>query len=188
MWTLPHRCEMLDHIEQPDQYILLLYPRDHLKTSSVTSYLIKALLFNPSLRVLCVSNTKELAIQNVGAIKAPMENNEKIVRDFGEVKGEPWGTEKFTLRRPPSPGKEPSCIARSVGASALGMHFDIIWCDDIVATETQWTEDQRRKIWDWFATTLIPCLDARGKLIMTGTRKNLEDIYIRSLVRPLTQS
>ena len=92
MWTLPHRCEMLDHIEQPDQYILLLYPRDHLKTSSVTSYLIKALLFNPSLRVLCVSNTKELAIQNVGAIKAPMENNEKIVRDFGEVKGEPWGT------------------------------------------------------------------------------------------------
>ena len=98
MWTLPHRAEMLEHIEEPDQYILLLYPRDHLKTSSVTAYLIKRLLYNPSLRILCVSNTKELAIQNVGAIKAPMENNPKLLRDFGDVRGEPWGTEKFTLR------------------------------------------------------------------------------------------
>ena len=177
MWTLPHRNEMLDHIEQPDQYILLLYPRDHLKTSSVTSYLIKRLLFNPGLRVLCVSNTKELAIQNVGAIKAPMENNPKILRDFGEVRGEPWGTEKFTLKRPPSPGKEPSCIARSVGASALGMHFDLIWCDDIVSTETQWTQEQRDKTWAWFTGTLLRCLDRAGKLIVTGTRKHIDDLY-----------
>lgn len=188
MWILPHRVEMLDHIESEDQYILLLYPRDHLKTSSVTGFLIKKLLYNPWLRVLAVSNTKELALQNVGAIKAPMENNPKILRDFGNVRGEPWGNEKFTLNRPPSPGKEPSCIARSLGASALGMHFDIIWCDDIVTTETQWTEDQRKKVWAWFTGTLLRCLDRHGKLIVTGTRKHIDDLYHQLLTSEGWQS
>ncbi len=181
MWMLPHRVEMIDHIEADHQYILLLYPRDHWKTTTVTGWLVKKLAYNTALRVLCVSNTKELALQNVKKIRDRFMYNTKIFRDFGDLQGEPWGTEKFTLKRPPSPAKEPSCIARSLGASALGMHFDVIWCDDIVTTLNQWTEDQRKKVWEWFATTLVPCLDRQGKLIVTGTRKHIEDIYYRLL-------
>jgi predicted phage terminase large subunit-like protein len=177
MWTLPHRTGMLDHIETDDQYILLLYPRDHLKTSTVTGWITKQLAYHPALRILCVSNTKELALQNVGAIKAAFEHRSHLLRDFGDLRGEPWGTEKFTLKRPATTKKEPSCIARSLGASALGMHFDIIWCDDIVTTETQWTEEQRKKVWAWFTGTLLRCLDRHGKLIVTGTRKHIDDLY-----------
>jgi phage terminase large subunit-like protein len=183
MWTLPHRVEMLSHIEEPDQYILLLYPRDHLKTSTVTGYITKQLAFDPSLRVLCVSNTKELALQNIGAVREQLEHNDKILRDFGDLRGESWGKEKFTLKRPPTTGKEPSVIARSLGASVLGMHFDIIWCDDIVEVENQYTQQQRDKIEEWFWGKLYKCLDRRGKLIVTGTRKNIQDIYATLLSR-----
>jgi predicted phage terminase large subunit-like protein len=177
MWTLPHRVEMLEHIEGDDQFILLLYPRDHLKTSTVTGWITKQLTYNSSLRVLCVSNTKELALQNIGAIREQLELNDKLRRDFGVFRGESWGKEKFTLNRPPTTMKEPSCIARSLGASVLGMHFDIIWCDDIVEVENQYTQQQREKVEEWFWGKLYKCLDRRGKLIVTGTRKNIQDIY-----------
>jgi phage terminase large subunit-like protein len=184
MWTLPHRRQMLDHLDSADQYLLLLLPRGFLKTSTVSGWITRQLAYNPALRVLCVSSTKELALENVGAIKAPFETNPKMLRDFGDLRDEPWGTEKFLLKRPPSPAKEPTCIARSVGATALGMHFDIIWCDDIITTETQWTEDMRKKVWAWFTGTLLRCLERDGHFIVTGTRKNIDDLYYQLLQSP----
>lgn len=177
MWVLPHRTRYLDHFETKDQYILLLSPRDHLKTSTVTGWILQKLCYNPTQRVLCVSNTMELARQNLSVIRNHLEGNPRILRDFGNMRSEPWGSEKIQLLRPLSPGKEPTCLARSLGASVIGMHFDIIWCDDIVKLENQWTEEQREKVWNWFTGTLLRCLDRHGKLIVTGTRKHLDDLY-----------
>ena len=59
-------------------------PRDHGK-SHIYSYLLPLweIVRNPNIRITLVSKTFELACRFIGSIKAELENNEKIIRDFG---------------------------------------------------------------------------------------------------------
>jgi hypothetical protein len=194
-WYLPHRARLIDFLTQDHplfypgspvtrQFRLALLPRDHLKTSTVSGLETGLICRNPNVRCLNAANTMELARQNVGYVKAHLEHNPRIRADFGDLTGEPWGKEKIQVRRTSTHLKEPTVIAAGLGTAILGMHFDLIWLDDIIKTENQWTEEMREKVWLWFSTTLIPCLDRHGLMVVTGTRKHLEDLYSRLMVSP----
>jgi phage terminase large subunit-like protein len=170
---LPHRAGFLDFLEQPDTHKLLLAPREHWKTKTIVGYLIWRILQHRDLRILIIAHNQEFATDSVTLIRDSLLSP-RIVRDFGDLRTKDWGKESFTVARPHFL-HEPTVLGAGQGTGILGRHFDIIWCDDIVTDENQWTPEMRKKIWSWYTGTLLRCCD--HQLIMTGTRKHIEDIY-----------
>ena len=179
MWWLPHRQEFMDFYADPHPNKLHLAPRGHLKTSTMTAYILWRILKNPDITVLIVSNTLELSRKIVDNIRGHLDHNTKLHRDFGRIAAEPWGREAIRVQRPNLLIKEPTVQAAGIGSSILGSHFDLIWMDDIVREENQWTPEQREKVWEWYGGTLQKCKTRTTEWIATGTRKNLDDIYSR---------
>jgi hypothetical protein len=130
--------------------------------------------------MVVVSNTLDLSRAIVKSMKEEFEINPKLLRDFGDLRSEPWGNEAFQLKRRVIL-KEPTVKAGALGTSLLGFHFDIIWLDDIVTELNQWTPEQRQKVWKWYTGTLDKCTKATSEVLVTGTRKNIEDYYSRIL-------
>jgi predicted phage terminase large subunit-like protein len=171
---LPHRAAFLDFFLQPETHKLLLAPREHWKTTTLIGYLLWRILKNPDIRILIIAHNQEFATDTVQNIRDHLATHPRIRRDFGDLTTTEWGKEAFTVQRT-AKLHEPTCMGAGQGTGILGRHFDIVWCDDIAKTENQWTPEMRQKLWTWFTGTLLRCCD--HEMIITGTRKHLEDIY-----------
>lgn len=170
---LPHRELFLDFVMGAEQDKILLAPREHWKTTTMIGYLVWRILQNPSIRVLIIAHNQDFA-RDVNKTVRDWLETPTIIRDFGDVRTKHWGKEAFTVRRDRIL-KEPTCMAAGVGTGILGRHFDLVYCDDILKVENQWTDEQREKLSGWFRGTLRRCCD--GEMIITGTRKHIKDLY-----------
>jgi predicted phage terminase large subunit-like protein len=65
-----------------------------------------------------------------------------------------------------------------VDSSITSAHFDHILADDLVTLKNSRTEGTRHKVYQWFYTTLMPCItDARTRFRVLGTRYHPDDLY-----------
>ncbi|MDZ7815307.1 MAG: phage terminase large subunit [Planctomycetota bacterium] len=155
---------------------VLLAPRGHGKTTICDIlYVLWAVLSNPDIRVLIVSNTMGQAKAFLREIAAHLQR-EEIEKLWGPRKGERWTETEIQLPRK-RVAKEPTVTAVGTGGAIISRHYDLIICDDIIDEENSSSARQREKVRTWFYKTLMPCLEPDGRMHIIGTRWHYGDLY-----------
>lgn len=163
---------------------LLLFPRDHGKSAMVAYRVAWELTKNPTLRVLYISATSNLAQKQLSFIKNIFESDihqkywpEHLNKD--ESKREKWTTSEIALDHPDRKKeaiRDPSIFTGGLTTSLTGMHCDIAVLDDIVVYENAYTGEGRNKVKSQYSLlSSIEGADAREWVV--GTRYHPVDLY-----------
>lgn len=167
-------------------YYVRAAPRGHGK-SQVLSFLLPlwCLLFKYKRNILIISDTLDQARSFIAAIKTELEENELIRQDFGDlVSEEKWSQDKIITK------SKVQVFGRGAGqklrgAKAFGsIRPDLLVIDDLENDEQTQTEQQRKKLFDWFMKALIPIGSPTTDYIYIGTVLHYEALLQKLLTSP----
>lgn len=163
---------------------LLLFPRDHGKSRLVAFRVAWELTKDPTLRILYISATANLAEKQLGFIKGILTSDtysrywpEHVNRDEG--KRVRWTTSEIMLDHPlrkKENVRDPSIFTGGLTTSLTGMHCDIAVLDDVVVYENAYTGEGRNKVKSQYS--LLSSIEgANAKEWIVGTRYHPSDLY-----------
>ena len=176
-------CNWWDR-EESKSHQLLLFPRDHGKSRLIAYRVAWYLTKNPTLRILYISATANLAEKQLGFIKGILTSDtyrrywpEHVHPDEG--KRSKWTNSEIALDHP-SRRKEnvrdPSIFTGGLTTSLTGMHCDIAVLDDIVVYENAYSGEGRNKVKSQYS--LLSSIEgADAKEWVVGTRYHPADLY-----------
>lgn len=163
---------------------LLLFPRDHGKSRLVAYRVAWELTKDPTLRVLYISATSNLAEKQLTFIKGLMTSD--IYRRYwpnhihaDEGKRAKWTNTEIALDHPlriKENIRDPSVFTAGLTTSITGLHCDIAVLDDVVVNENAYTEEGRRKVQSQYS--LLSSIEGAGaREWVVGTRYHPRDLY-----------
>lgn len=180
-----HR-EVLDWWErdQAKSHQLLLFPRDHQKSRLVAYRVAWYLTKDPTLRILYISATANLAEKQLGFIKTILTS--RIYSRYWphhvhkeEGRRSKWTNSEIELDHPSRKEeniRDPSVFTAGLTTGITGMHCDIAVLDDVVVHENAYTEEGRRRVRSQYALlSSIEGADAQEWVV--GTRYHPKDLY-----------
>ena len=163
---------------------LLLLPRDHMKSALVAFRVAWSLAKDPTLRVVYLSSTSNLAEKQLGFIKQILESEvfrrywpDHVHPDIG--KRAKWTNNEIALDHPLREEhliRDPSVFAGGLTTGVTGLHFDISVLDDLVVFENAYTKEGRDKV-QRQASLLASVESADAVQWATGTRYFPTDLY-----------
>lgn len=160
--------------------ILWMAPRFHAKSQTFAiDYPLWRLYENPNLRIMIISGSEDVAVGFNRAIVNNLENNEKLIKDWGNLRPtnqKKWG-ERVALVTRDSMEKDPSLVAIGANGKLVSRRADIIIIDDLIDINTARTKTLREKTRMWYENVVIPILESDGELIIVGTAWYRDDIY-----------
>jgi hypothetical protein len=128
---------------------MFVEPREHGKTVRWSfAYVLWKIITQKSRYALLIGASGDAARENLINIKIELEENELLIEDFGEQKGDVWRDDRIEL-------KNKTCIqAKGSGASMRGTRFrqyrpDLILLDDVLKDDAVDSPSQRDKISRW---------------------------------------
>lgn len=163
---------------------LLLFPRDHGKSRLIAYRVAWELTKDPTLRILYISATANLAEKQLGFIKGILTSDiysrywpEHVNKDEG--KRSRWTTSEIALDHPlrkKENVRDPSIFTGGLTTSLTGMHCDIAVLDDVVVYENAYTGEGRNKVKSQYS--LLSSIEgANAKEWVVGTRYHPADLY-----------
>jgi phage terminase large subunit-like protein len=163
---------------------LLLLPRDHMKSALVAFRVAQALAKDPTLRVLYISSTSNLAEKQLGFIKNILTSEtfrrywpDHVNKEEG--KREKWTTSEIALDHPDRKRynvRDPSIFCAGLTTSVTGLHCDISVLDDVVVFENAYTGEGRDKVQRQYS--LLSSIEgAEARQWVVGTRYHPKDLY-----------
>ena len=175
----PHK-ELCDFIQNnvEDKFKLMLMPRGSFKSSAVTiGYPLWKIVQNKNLRILIDSETYDKSKSFLSAIKQHMESNEKFRDIFGALdqSGDSWARTAITVPRDVNL-KEPTVDVAGIGQTRVGMHYDIIICDDLHSEKNITSKEMIEGVINHYKL-LFSLLEPEGEMIVIGTRWDYSDLY-----------
>lgn len=173
---------------------LLLLPRDHMKSAMVAYRVAWELTRDPTLRVLYISSTSNLAIKQLKFIKDIFTNDtyrlywpDMVVKD--EAKREKWTEREISLdhpRRKEEHIRDPSIFTAGLTSNIVGLHCDIAVLDDVVVQSNAYTEEGREKVSEQYG--YLSSIEGTGaREWVVGTRYHPTDLYSSLLARMVVQ-
>ena len=163
---------------------LLLFPRDHGKSRLVAYRVAQALARDPTLRILYISATSNLAEKQLSFIKGILDTPifkrywpEHLLVEEG--KRSKWTNTEISLDHPLRKTeniREPSIFTAGLTTSLTGLHCDIAVLDDIVVAENALTQEGRNKVASQYSL-LASIEGADAKEWVVGTRYHSKDLY-----------
>jgi len=173
---------------------LLLLPRDHGKSALIAFRVAWELTKDPTLRVLFISSTSNLATKQLKFIKDiltcdryRMHWPEMVNKD--EAKREKWSEKEISVDHPLRKEwsiRDPSIFTAGLTTNVVGMHCDIAVLDDVVVQANAYTEEGREKVKDQYGLlSSVETVNAREWVV--GTRYHPSDLYGQLLEMQLTQ-
>lgn len=170
----------------PDAFThqLLLLPRDHMKSALIALRASWELTRDPTLRILLISSTSNLAIKQAKFIKDVMTSpNYRLhwpeMINEEEGKREKWTEREFSVDHPKRKDayiRDPSIFTAGLTSNIVGMHCDIAILDDVVVASNAYTEEGREKVKDQYSLlSSIETVNAREWVV--GTRYHPNDLY-----------
>jgi predicted phage terminase large subunit-like protein len=168
-----------DKNNNPIHRLLFIAPRGFAKSTvcSVSFGLWVALNF-PNMDIFLVSATMSLAKEILRKIRAEIEGNEKILKDFGDVKSDKWTEDTIMLRN------GSILRAKGRGFQIRGFRPSLIICDDLEDEEVIYSKDQRDKLEHWFFRTLLPALKPEQSVIYVGTKLHRSSLISKLQEKP----
>jgi len=163
---------------------LLLFPRDHGKSRHVAYRVAWELTKDPTLRVLYISATSNLAEKQLSFIKGILTSD--IYRYYWpqhvnkeEGKRAKWTSGEVALDHPLRKIeniREPSIFTAGLTTSITGLHCDIAVLDDVVVQENAYNEEGRNKVRGQYS--LLSSIETAGaQEWVVGTRYHPKDLY-----------
>lgn len=143
-------------------------------------YCITRILRDPDVRIMIGSKTQTQAEAFLKEVRAHFEQNVNLIRIFGDWKksrDNVWNDKEFTVNRRKVIKKEATLTALGASGAVVSKHFDVIIGDDLVGFENARTEAQRKKLKEWFYSSLFPTLEPDGEIHILGTRYSPLDLY-----------
>lgn len=170
--------------QEAKHHQLLLFPRDHGKSRLVAYRVAWMLTRDPTLRVLYISATSNLAEKQLTFIKGILTSD--IYRRYWpqhvnkeEGKRSKWTNSEIALDHPlrkQENVRDPSIFTAGLTTSITGMHCDIAVLDDVVVQENAYNEEGRNKVRQQYSLlSSIEGADAYEWVV--GTRYHPKDLY-----------
>src|SRR5579871_1969416 len=132
---------------------LLLLPRDHMKSALIAYRVAWELTKDPTLRLLFISSTSNLATKQLKFIKDILtcDNYRLFWPDMvekEEAKREKWTEREISVDHPirkEEAIRDPSIFTAGLTSNIVGLHCDIAVLDDVVVQGNAYTEEGREK-------------------------------------------
>lgn len=176
-------CSWMTRSTKKDHQLILM-PRDHGKSRFAAFYALWQLTRNPSMRILYISNTSNLAEKQLGFIKDIMLSSTykthwpEMVNEL-EGQRKRWTTTEIMVDHPQRAAdgiRDPSIMTAGLTTSITGLHFDLIILDDVVTGDNAYTEEGRSKVaYQYSFLASIGGSDAQE--LVVGTRYHPKDLY-----------
>jgi len=139
---------------------------------------------DPTLRVLFISSTSNLATKQLKFIKDILTNDvyrmfwpEMILKD--EAKREKWTEREISVDHPKRREesiRDPTIFTAGLTSNIVGLHCDIAVMDDVVVQGNAYMEDGREKVKDQYSL-LSSVESVNAKEWLVGTRYHPNDLY-----------
>ncbi len=163
---------------------MVLLPRDHMKSALVAYRVAQAIAKNPSVRVLYISSTANLAEKQLGFIKQILTSQQfrkywpEMVNPE-EGKREKWTNSEISVDHPKrklDAIRDPTVFTGGLTTSLTGLHCDIAVLDDVVVQENAYTDEGRDKVARQYS--LLSSIEgANAQEWTVGTRYHPRDLY-----------
>lgn len=170
--------------ENAKSHQLLLLPRDHGKSAMVAFRVAWELTRDPTLRILYISSTSNLATKQLKFIKDIITSDtyrlywpDMVEKD--EAKREKWTEREISVDHPIRKEwsiRDPSIFTAGLTSNIVGMHCDIAVLDDVVVQGNAYTEEGRDKVKNQYS--LLSSIEtANAREWVVGTRYHPNDLY-----------
>lgn len=178
--------EVLSWWERPDAktHQLLLFPRDHMKSALVAYRVAWHITKDPTLRILYISATSNLAEKQLSFIKTILTSDtyrmywpEHVEKEEG--KRTKWTNTEIALDHPDRKKeniRDSTVFTAGLTTSITGLHCDIAVMDDVVVYENAYTTEGRNKVQSQYSL-LASIEGADSKEWVVGTRYHPADLY-----------
>lgn len=134
--------------------------------------------------ILIVSDTNAQAEQFIADIRNEIEDNEDLVRDFGNLMGSRvWNSGRIVT----SNGIH--IVGKGANQKLRGIKYnntrpDIVIIDDLENDENVATRDQRQKLFSWFMKALLKCGSPITTFVYIGTILSYDSLLNKVLTEP----
>lgn len=172
------------------RYQLLILPRDHMKSALVAYRVAWRLTKDPTLRVLYISSTSNLATKQLKFIKDIITSDvyrlywpDMVIKE--EANREKWTEREISVDHPLRKAehiRDPSIFTAGLTSNIVGLHCDIKVLDDVVVDSNAYLEDGRAKVEDQYSllSSIGTVLDEEW---VVGTRYHPKDLYTTLMER-----
>lgn len=182
--------DIFDALESGKQKILVIAPRGIGKTS-ITNFLLPAYKilfqeFNFMLTVSASTSSAELQAEN---LKNTLVTHPMIETLFGDIKTDSFARDRWVVD---VAGHEMCIMPRGAGQQVRGLLYknsrpDLILIDDLENSESVRSEEQRKKLKEWFFGDLMGVVDRgdpRWRIIYVGTVLHEDALLVNLMEDP----
>src|SRR5262249_16757834 len=142
---------------------LIELPRDHGKSLQICIRVRWEWGHDPSLRVKMVCASHAMAVERCRFLREAISHNPLLRLVFPDLRhAQPWGTTRFTIRRPANV-IGPTLTAVGVGSVSTGSRADLLICDDIVDVKALPSRADREPVKAFFHENLMNLLEPDGR-------------------------
>ena len=166
-------------------YFVRAAPRSHAKSQIISFlYPIWCIVHQYAKNILIVSDTAEQATQFIMAIKDELEENENLIKCYGNKVGRSiWSQSRIVT------SDRIQITAKGAGQKLRGIKYrhyrpDVIVVDDLENDTAIESPTQREKLRSWFQKALIPCGSINVKIFYIGTVLSYESLLNKMLTTP----
>jgi len=163
---------------------LVLLPRDHGKSAMIAYRVAWEITRDPTVRILYISSTANLAIKQLKFIKDILTSD--IYRfywpemvNLEETRREKWTETEISVDHPlraKEAVRDPTVFIAGLTTGITGMHCDVAVLDDVVVRENAYTVEGREKVQSQYSLlSSIEGTNAREWVV--GTRYHPKDLY-----------
>ncbi len=146
---------------------------------------LHAVVFKTAPFIVIGGMTEDLAAQSTAMVKVELEENERILQDFGHLKGKwKWEDGDFATRQ------GVRVKARGAGQAFRGLRWrqyrpSLVLLDDIEDDDLAVSPRRVQKVLTWILATVLPRLEARGwRLVLVGNVINRTGVIGTLLFHP----
>lgn len=163
-------------------------PRGHAKSTVMSlQNVLHAALYGYKRYILLISDTEDQAAAFLDAVKSELEDNERILADFGEQRGRVWKSSVILLQngvRIDALGSGQKLRGRRHGARRP----DLILLDDVENDQDVLSAGSREKLRRWFFGAVSKAGDSYTHIVCVGTVLHYDSLLIHLLDNPAYRS
>lgn len=153
--------------------LVRLWPRSFAKSTIYNFFTpCNAALYGKRKFIVQFSDSETQAQGFLADIKSAIENNEHIIEDFGDVRGDTWRADLISIKS--VDGSVSWVAAAGSGSSVRGLRKaenrpDLLIFDDIENDESVQTPERINKLYSWFTRTAMNLGTVTTDAIVVGT-------------------
>lgn len=197
-------CDVMDDVSNVNvnDKVAVAAPRSHAKSTYLSkAFPLRELVYRKRKYGIIISETPAVSSGNLDWISLQLKHNAKLRRDFGPLlspkqqENPKDNSSEFIAWERNEDGTQ-HLLAKFEAASANqalrgrnwnGVRPDILVCDDLEDVKSNAaTPELRKKMRDWFAQTVVPLGDPKGKrtaLVYMGTTVHHEALLVNVLTK-----